>query len=72
MKTSPDRFSKSSVTSLIEGKRVLFDVYTYESTTALYDVRVATGNNMLFLKNNRLAPREAHHDAILKHFGVKE
>lgn len=71
MKTSPDRFYKSKVTALIEGKRVLFDVYTYESTTALYDVRIAPGN-MLFLKNNRLASREAHHDAILKHFGVKE
>lgn len=71
VRTSPDRFYKSDMLMLINNERRHQNVFSYESAKALYDVRQDRETGELrFYKNNRPSEREAHHNIILKHFGL--
>lgn len=71
VRTSPDRFYEGTMMMLVGGERHPQKVYTYESTKALYDVRVdqVTGE-FRFVTNNRPSERGPHHDIIIRHFSL--
>lgn len=73
MRTSPDRFSSYvGLCRLANGETRRVLNYSYESKAALYDVKIITGAAELqFFKNMRPAPREPHHDVIMKHFKIE-
>ena len=74
MKLAKDRFYKSDLTmSVYGGGREKYDLYTYETENALYDVAVSTpGGPKLYRKNMgrwSYTPEKIHLE-ISKHYNI--